>query len=298
MKTLSDDFEAHLKSGVTTLATCWILRRTDGCALGFTDHDKTLELQGISCEPASGLTGSEIRQSDGFASDDQDISGILTSDRISEADLMSGRYDAAVIETWRVNWQVPEQAIMLRTGYLGEIKRDSQSFQAEIRSLSVELEQERGRIYQYGCDASLGDARCGIDLSLAGLGFEGTVASRLSPTEITVVLSSRPASGQLTMGSLEMLSGEANAMRFDILSHHIYGTQERLELWLPIHVGVAVGDAVCVTVGCDKTFATCRNQFGNQLNFRGFPHIPGNDFILSYPEQGLTRDGSAIVVEQ
>lgn len=32
--------------------------------------------------------------------------------------------------------------------------------------------------------------------------------------------------------------------------------------------------------GCDKRFTTCRNKFGNGVNFRGFPHLPGNDFII------------------
>ena len=31
---------------------------------------------------------------------------------------------------------------------------------------------------------------------------------------------------------------------------------------------------------------TCRDRFDNVVNFRGFPHIPGNDFVISYPVQG------------
>ena len=175
MKSLSESLETHIRSGVTTLCTCWVLRREDGFTIGFTDHDRPLELSGVPCEPASGLTGSEIRQSDGFASDDQDVSGILTSDRITEVDLMSGRYDGATVETWRVNWRSPDQALLLRSGYLGEISRDANGFQAEIRSLSVTMEQERGRIYQYTCDATLGDARCKVDLSQLDKGFDGTI---------------------------------------------------------------------------------------------------------------------------
>ena len=95
VKTLSNEFAEHLGSGATTLATCWILKRSDGVSFGFTDHDRAIELEGISCEPNAGFTGTEIKQSDSFASDDQDVSGVLSSDRITEADLMSGRYDAA-----------------------------------------------------------------------------------------------------------------------------------------------------------------------------------------------------------
>ena len=298
MKTLPPALQEHIQSGVTTLATCWILRRSDGAAIGFTDHDLSLTVQDVLCEPQAGLTGSEIRQSDGFASDDQDISGILVSDRITEADLISGRYDAATIETWRVNWQDTQQSVLLRKGYLGEIKRDRQAFQAEVRGLSVELEQERGRIYQSGCDATLGDARCGVDLAASGLSFEGYINATPSLTDMELMLASRPESGHLCMGRMDILSGKGQGMSFDILSHSAVGEIDRIELWTALHTDISLGDQVCVSVGCDKCFSTCRSRFANQLNFRGFPHIPGNDFVLSFPGQAQDKDGSALMVDQ
>ncbi|MFN3313088.1 MAG: DUF2163 domain-containing protein [Hyphomonas sp.] len=51
-----------------------------------------------------------------------------------------------------------------------------------------------------------------------------------------------------------------------------------------------LGDARCSVetgafpgVSCDHRFATCRDVFGNAENFRGFPHLPGPDFVLSGP---------------
>jgi len=38
--------------------------------------------------------------------------------------------------------------------------------------------------------------------------------------------------------------------------------------------------------------------FGNTTNFRGFPHIPGNDFVISYPISGTPgNDGQSMQVE-
>ncbi len=34
---------------------------------------------------------------------------------------------------------------------------------------------------------------------------------------------------------------------------------------------------------CDQRFETCRDVFANTENFRGFPHMPGNDFLLAGP---------------
>lgn len=297
MKSLTPDLAAHLQTGATTLATCWILKRTDGFTLGFTDHDEPLTLKEVTCEPATGMTGSEMRQSQGFASDDQDISGILSSSAISETDLISGRYDGATIETWRLNWQSPEQKLHLRTGYLGEVKRTETSFQAEIRGLSVAMEQERGRIYQYGCDATCGDQRCGLDLTRPDLHFDGTIIAVASRTNLTVNFTNRPSAGRLDLGQMTLLSGEAEGMVFDIMSHNHADEHDQLELWLPLHGDVAPGDQVRVQVGCDKNFATCRDIYANQQNFRGFPHIPGNDFVLSAPDQHQVRDGSTLMKE-
>ena len=48
--------------------------------------------------------------------------------------------------------------------------------------------------------------------------------------------------------------------------------------------GLAVGDTLQVTAGCDKRFATCREKFANGLNFQGFPHMPGSDFSYGYAD--------------
>jgi uncharacterized phage protein (TIGR02218 family) len=49
---------------------------------------------------------------------------------------------------------------------------------------------------------------------------------------------------------------------------------------------VAAGDQVLVTAGCDRQFSTCRSKFNNAVNFRGFPHMPGNDFVTGFARQG------------
>jgi uncharacterized phage protein (TIGR02218 family) len=56
---------------------------------------------------------------------------------------------------------------------------------------------------------------------------------------------------------------------------------------------VAVGDAFTVSAGCDKQFSTCRTKFDNALNFRGFPYMPGNDAVVSYPTSGQPLDGGS-----
>ena len=48
-----------------------------------------------------------------------------------------------------------------------------------------------------------------------------------------------------------------------------------------------LGDARCGVAAngrtCDQRFETCRDVFANTDNFRGFPHMPGTDFVLAGP---------------
>lgn len=44
---------------------------------------------------------------------------------------------------------------------------------------------------------------------------------------------------------------------------------------------------------CDKRFSTCRDVFSNVANFRGFPDIPGEDFLTLTPAEGGAHDGGS-----
>ena len=43
------------------------------------------------------------------------------------------------------------------------------------------------------------------------------------------------------------------------------------------------GALVELTQGCDKLLATCAGRFGNAVNFRGEPWLPGIDLLTRYP---------------
>ena len=50
---------------------------------------------------------------------------------------------------------------------------------------------------------------------------------------------------------------------------------------------IAEGDGFTSRAGCDKRMETSSAKFANTANFRGFPHIPGQDAVLRY----ATKDG-------
>jgi uncharacterized phage protein (TIGR02218 family) len=57
---------------------------------------------------------------------------------------------------------------------------------------------------------------------------------------------------------------------------------------------ITLGDGFFIQAGCDKQFVTCRSKFGNGVNFRGFPAIPGDDTIVRYPTQGGGNTGQPL----
>lgn len=66
---------------------------------------------------------------------------------------------------------------------------------------------------------------------------------------------------------------------------------QSVQLFTPMPRPIALGDQVRLVAGCDKTPETCQARFGNIVNFRGEPHIPGNDKVFSYPVQGGSLSG-------
>jgi len=294
MKLLPAGMQAHLDDGTTTLAWCWRIERADGAIFGFTDHDQTLLISGTSFEPDSGFSASEIRASADFSVDGQDAEGALRSDRITETDILDGRWDNAAIEVWRVNWEDVAQRVLMRHGNLGQIRRGKQVFVAEVRSLTHFLNQPVGRTYQYYCDAELGDTRCGVNLAAASYSGSGSVATVAGDRTFTTAGLGGFAANWFALGRVEWTSGANAGRRAEVSIHAITAGAAQITLIeAPVRV-ITLGDGFFIQAGCDKQFATCRSKFGNSVNFRGFPAIPGDDTIVRYPTQGGSNTGQPL----
>ena len=57
---------------------------------------------------------------------------------------------------------------------------------------------------------------------------------------------------------------------------------------------IEVGDALDIFAGCDKRFETCQSKFANAVNFRGFPHIPGQNTVIRYAAKGDANAGAVL----
>jgi len=286
---------AHLAAAETTLATCWKLMRADGTVLGFTDHDAALSFGGTEYVPAHGLDGAEAPARLGGQVDTTEVLGLLHSEAIREEDILAGRYDGATVETWRVNWQDVGQRLLLRTDTIGEIVREDGRFRAELRSAQQGLNATHGRIYQGLCDAVVGDGRCGVDLDNPAFRATATVTGFDDPHRVRVAGLEGFEPGWFGFGRAVWTEGRRQGLTDAVVSHDRVGTEDVLAFSLRVADWVVPGDMVTVTAGCDRRWTTCRTKFGNGVNFRGFPHIPGNDYVLRQPRSGDALDGRAVV---
>lgn len=293
MRVLDIGLAGHIAQSETTLAHCWKLVRGDGVVLGFTDHDRLLHFGGVDFAPSHGLDGSEVPSKLGAQVETSEVLGVLQAEAITEDDILLGRYDGAVVETWRVNWSDVSQRVLLRSDVIGEIVREDGVFRAELRSAQQGLNATRGRLYQGLCDAVVGDARCGV--SLTGYTGHATVIAIDDRHRVVVSGLEGFAEGWFGFGRASWTDGRRMGLREGVVSHQRGLGGDVLGFGAAVGEWVVVGDTLDVTAGCDRRFATCRKKFGNAVNFRGFPHIPGSDYVLRHPRNGDALDGRAVV---
>jgi uncharacterized phage protein (TIGR02218 family) len=295
MRIIPPALQAKLNSGATTLCRCFILTRRDGAVQGFTDHDRDVMLNDIVCRADTGFAGSEAVARLGLSVDGIEVSGVLTDDSLSEDALAAGRYDTAQVDTYLVDWSEPSLHVLMSRGHIGEVRREGRAFAAELRGLADALNAETGRLYTPTCAADLGDARCGIDLDDPDYRGEGAVAALKGVSAFTASGLSGFDDGWFTGGRLTFMSGANDGDAMEVKRHRNGDGTVIIELWQAMAQVIAPGDTFVVTAGCDKRFPTCRGRFDNVLNFRGFPHIPGNDFIMRYALDGEAgHDGKSL----
>lgn len=288
------ELKSHLAGGATTLCRCWALTRNDGVVLGFTDHDLDLEFDGIRFVADSGMSASALEQTTGLAVDNSEALGILTSSSVTETDIRAGRYDGAAVKAWLVNWADVSQRIVLFAGSIGEIARSGRAFRAELRGLTEKLNQPQGRVFQKSCGAVLGDKECGFDLDQPGFSAVLPVDQVRGSKFLEFDALDGFADRWFEKGRIVVMDGAAQGLTALIKNDRLVDDKRCIELWEALGADLAAGDSIRIEAGCDRRLDTCRLKFDNILNFRGFPAIPGEDWLMSVPRRGDLNDGGSL----
>jgi len=166
-------------------------------------------------------------------------------------------------------------------------------FRAELRGLSEALNQPQGRSFLRSCSAVLGDAACRFNT-------QDPVYSALVP--IDTVREARSfdlrapdfVDRWFEQGKLTVMSGAAKGLSGVIKHDRRQGAMRDITLWHPLRAAIAPGDEVRIVAGCDKRAETCRVKFDNFVNYQGFPHIPGEDWLMAVPRAGSADSGESM----
>ncbi len=207
MRDIPEALADRIESGAARLCHAWIVTRANGERLGFTDHDRALEVDGVACSPSDGWgVGAAEAEAGGTA-------GSATAEGAVGDGFDPATFDGAEVTLWRVDWSEPTLKVRVWVGTMSRLTLADGAFKAELEGPAAKLDRAVGRTYGRACDARFRDARCGV----AGDAFPG--------------------------------------------------------------------------MSCDKRWRTCVDEFDNGANFRGFPHVPGDDFIAAVPVEGGRHDG-------
>lgn len=265
-----------LDQELSGLAFCWRLDRRDGVSVGLTSHDRELVVDGFVYQAAPGMLPSAISIGSGLEVDSMDVKGALTADIISAADLEAGRWDGAAVRLYLTDWSAPgEMWLQLAGGELGTVERQGQAFSAELRGKVAMLDGPVAPETSPDCRAELGDRDCRIDISR----HRRIVRVASVDGEHVVAAGGGLAAHAYAFGRWRWLTGPNSGLVQMVLASD--GASVTLAD-APAFV-VEAGTLAELVEGCDKRLETCAGRFGNVLNFRGEPHLPGNDLLTRYP---------------
>jgi uncharacterized phage protein (TIGR02218 family) len=243
--------------------------------LGFTTHDRDVAIGGLVYRAAPGMLPSAVSVSDGFDADSVDVRGALSSAAIRAEDLKAGRWDGAALTIFMTDWRAPGgETLPVARGTLGEVSLVGDGFTAELKGPTAALDAPVVEQTSPECRAALGDKRCRVDM--AG---RVRMARVVEATEERVVVdAAEPMPNAYGHGRLRWIGGANSGIASDV--RRSQGSELILREGPPF--AAAAGDLVELAQGCDRRLETCVGRFGNAVNFRGEPHLPGMDLLTRY----------------
>lgn len=265
----------HLQGDTLSIAFCIQISKTNGTFLRLTSHSESITVGGILYSADVGADSTAIKLTNNMAVGGGDLSTIIKSGFITEADIFSGHYNGAEYKIFMLDFTDPDSwQSTLSTGILGEMRIEGEEFTTELRSLAQKLNRIVGKYYQPGCRAQLFDTECSVNPASSNadgaFSYSGTVASSLDKESF--IGSPTKAVDFFKYGRVIWLTGLNAGTVSEVKTS---GAAGEVALGVPTGSSITAGDTYTIRIGCDKNFATCKTKFSNHINFRGEPHVPG-----------------------
>lgn len=290
MKTLPAALLAHYQQTGTTLCNLLKLTTRDGSVLGITTLNEAVTYNdGTGSTTYSSIIGMDSYAFEKSASVEVDNSEAMMlladSGPFSATSIDAGALDYAEYVVLRVNWaDLSMGHEVVDYGTVGIAKKvDGVSGVIELRSLQQQLKQNYGQLYSITCRARFGSGGGGTCVRVGECGFDAeslwqnhSVSSVGAESDRVFTADSEPAvngpNGALSFapGVVQWLTGSNAGAQSEIES--IDGATITLRFGTPY--AITDTDTFKTRPDCDKTWETCRDDYDNQLRFRGEPKIP------------------------
>lgn len=281
-----------LQRNRTRYTECVRITRVDGTVFRFTAHDKPLRIQepnGRSeiYQSANAFSLTSLETSTGLVVSNMDIDGAIDDDAITENDLRNGLYDNANVELFLAYWSNSKVMVLpLRTSWIGEIQMDGPKYKVDLRGIAQRLAQTFIKGTSLECRYDFADvdplntaqSHCKLNASLYTTAFEVAAVESRDTFSVTAMDPEYDENGY-QWGRATWTSGGNLGVSMEILRQY----ERRIQLFLPMHTVIEVGDTLNMILGCSKTYDACCNKFNNVVNFGGEPFLKGNDILMRYP---------------
>lgn len=271
-----------------TLATMLRLDLRDGTSLGITDHDNDLAFDigdgEITYSSATGILPSDVSLATGLDSGNFEVAGPI-GDTVTRAAILGGRYTRARARLFLIDWSDPGTAIPIMSGKVADARVEGSKFVLEVRNAADAFNQVIGRTVSPYCTADYGDAKCGLTRTA----YPCTITAVSSAYAFTTDLGGAHDDGFFNYGAAAFLTGIlAGTAEMEVFGY--IGASGDVTLLAPMADPPQVGDTLNLYRGCSKlrmsddaAQPTCLT-YGNVVNFRGFPEVPGS---ITYLKVGV-----------
>lgn len=235
----------------------------------FTDADSDIIFENETYLTGGYFTPGAIYSSNELGQDNFTISGSIDGEIITKEALLSGEFAEAYLEVFLIK---NNDKIILKTGWVGEVKYANNNFSLSMVSLGSKTNKITGNCYSPSCRAMFADQYCKINKE--HYSFEGEVISLSEDGNIIIDAKRNEPDHYFSGGVLELYNGK----KYNVLSFY----EGKIILDSVFDLKLVPGNKYRITAGCNKTLEQCVNKFSNIINFRGEPFIPNRHKLLAH----------------
>ena len=278
-KTLSAGMLTHVAGHAQSKAWAVSITRSDAQVFRYTSGSVNATISGNLYLAQPGFTVSNITCTLGFNVDTLEMT-VLTTDDMTRADFLAGRWDAARVEFNQYNWAaVADGFIPWPFYFIADVTPIQGGFKLELRDGRGLWRQDYTLVTAKTCANRLGDAKCAKVLT----SFTHTLTLTSVTSRSTVTASGlTQAADYFSNGILRFDTGLHAGLDLLIRDHNTGGV---IVLAVPMSEDAVIGQTGTVIAGClQRRDEDCATKFSNVLNFRGHPDVPTHEQLVGAGE--------------